>query len=1133
MTEYSDVPLVADAGADTDAQARARALDPAQSFCVSAPAGSGKTELLTQRILALLPRVERPEQVLAITFTRKAAAEMRDRVLEKLEEARLGTPVGEPHEEKTRQLALGVLEHARTCGWSLAPDTLNLRTIDSLCADLTRQMPILSGIGGAVEVTDQHTPLYERAVAGLFDQLETDTATGAGLRALLLHFDNDWQKVRTLLVRLLGRRGDWGGHLGMHYTPEASESALRGAVESLVTNMLSATQVALAEHFHDLRAILAIACENRGLPEPELGLEPQYLRHWVTATELLLTTLGQWRKPGGINVKLGFPPKSPEKARMSELLTDIQTDERLALLNEVRLLPDLEAGDAWDLVLHLSHLLPMLQAELLLVFQAVGQVDYTHIALAAESALGTDDEPTDLALRLDYQIDHILIDEFQDTSDQQFRLLKKLTRGWSDHNGTEAAPRTLFIVGDGMQSIYGFRYANVGLFLEARDHGVGGLSLEPLQLTRNFRSQAGLVSWVNRVFADLLPPQDDISKGRVRHTHAQAIHPELAEPAVETHVFQQEAARAEAEFVADQIASLRGQNPEASIAVLVRAKSHARDIIEQLRQRNVAFVGRDLERLDGSPTVMDLMSLCRWLANPADDVASLALLRAPFCGLKLSQIYSVLVDQPRPLVLRQALRDGASRLDRDGAARARHLCRVLDWAVERRDRLALPIWIEQVWRKLGGHSVNPETSESDSRRFFALLRKAEQLSIGLDVDWLHRQLEQLFADHPVAGNPVEFMTLHKSKGLQFDYVFLPMLHKGVSSTDRELLRWHLHIEQGEERLIIAADDRAPTGTPSLYNYLNALQKMKDAAELRRLLYVGITRARYQVWLTGQASAAKEWPQPPSKGSPLGVLAEVIASELVYHDSAVSADSVAEAPMPQLERLALSDLPDMAASFDADDHDRTRRMCDRLGEDGNLVQRATGIAVHRGLELLATMSSLPAVVDEALCSAVELSLVSEGLHGDVLQAALNSVVEQLNQTLSDPQGCWLLQRHSWSSTELALCVRSDVKEGDALTTRIIDRAFIDSASGVLWIVDYKTSAPSDDEPLEQFISREVTHYRDQLAGYIEAVTSLLEVDGNQSALLWDGESTPVSEVRAALYFPALPVWCDATEQLRDC
>src|SRR6185436_7254681 len=125
---------------------------------------------------------------------------------------------------------------------------------------------------------------------------------------------------------------------------------------------------------------------------------------------------------------------------------------------------------------------------------------------AANRALGEPDAPTDLALSLDYRLQHLLIDEFQDTSLSQFELLQRLTAGWQPGDG-----RTLFAVGDPMQSIYRFRQAEVALFLRARAQGIGTIALEPLTLACNFRSQAGIVGWINSVFARVLPANEDLA----------------------------------------------------------------------------------------------------------------------------------------------------------------------------------------------------------------------------------------------------------------------------------------------------------------------------------------------------------------------------------------------------------------------------------------------------------------------------------------------------------------------------------------------------------------------------------------------------------------------------------------------
>ena len=134
-----------------DSEARERALEAGHSFLVQAPAGSGKTELLIQRFLALLARVERPEQIVAMTFTRKAAGEMRERVVGALNDALAGTPVASAHQERTRELALAALDADRRHGWQLVlhPARLAVFTIDALAAGLARQAPLATGLGGA------------------------------------------------------------------------------------------------------------------------------------------------------------------------------------------------------------------------------------------------------------------------------------------------------------------------------------------------------------------------------------------------------------------------------------------------------------------------------------------------------------------------------------------------------------------------------------------------------------------------------------------------------------------------------------------------------------------------------------------------------------------------------------------------------------------------------------------------------------------------------------------------------------------------------------------------------------------------------------------------------------------------
>jgi len=400
-----------------DQSARDQAIDPTRSFCISAPAGSGKTELLTQRLLALLARVQRPEQVLAITFTRKAASEMAQRVLEKLEQARIEAPVTAPHERVTRQLAQALLTHAADLGWRLDEKSLNLRTIDSFCHELTRQMPILSGIGGAAEPVDDAQPLYEEAVRSFLLQAGNGPI-GEGIGRLLLQFDNRWSKVSDLLVALLQRRGDWGSVVGQHHEPSAAEFAIRRTLQEITSQHLVGIAESLGSQLGLLEQLVSNARENLDKPAVNLVPAESNLADWRELACTLLTKENEWRKPGGVNKNLGFPAGSELKAQFVSMLEPLSCDESLRdALVETLFIPSHKPGDAaWDLVVLISSLLPALQAHLLVVFQESGVVDHTHITLAALQALGPDDQPTRLAERLDYQIEHSLVVVLHDTS---------------------------------------------------------------------------------------------------------------------------------------------------------------------------------------------------------------------------------------------------------------------------------------------------------------------------------------------------------------------------------------------------------------------------------------------------------------------------------------------------------------------------------------------------------------------------------------------------------------------------------------------------------------------------------------------------------------------------------------------
>ena len=637
-----------------DLSAREQALAPDRSFIVQAPAGSGKTELLIQRYLRLLATVNEPEEIVAITFTKKAAAEMRERVMGALAQAIAGAaPAAEPvseHQRRTQQLARAVLARDLARGWRISdsPARLRIQTIDSLCAALTRQMPMLSKFGSQPESIEDAGALYAEAARATVELIEAKDAAADYVARLLVHLDNNVARVEELLVEMLRRRDHWLRHV-MANEREELEGALRSERRALLARLQALLPAGLRG---ELLAIANYCLGNLGAAPLEAfpGADDvgANANGWVALAGVLLTAGGGWR--ARVDKRHGFPVGAEGKAWKARLaaliaaLADGAPGAALVVaLAETRLLPPPEySAGQWQVLAAITELLKCAVGELKLVFQSRGQVDFTEVSQRALLALEDAEGPTDLALRLDYQIRHLLIDEFQDTSISQFELLARLTAGWTPDDG-----RTLFAVGDPMQSIYRFREAEVGLFLRARAEGVGNVLLTPLELSANFRSQAGIVDWVNRAFAQVMPEREDIASGAVAYTASEAVHPPLAGDAVEIHPLFKDGPVGEATQVAKIVAGIASLNKSAapakreSVAILVRGRKHLREIVPQLKDAGLAFRAIEIDRLDERPVVQDLVALTRALAHRGDRLAWLAVLRAPWCGLTLADLHAL------------------------------------------------------------------------------------------------------------------------------------------------------------------------------------------------------------------------------------------------------------------------------------------------------------------------------------------------------------------------------------------------------------------------------------------------------------------------------------------------------------
>ena len=322
-----------------DSRARAEALDVTRSFVVQAPAGSGKTELLIQRYLSLLACVERPENVLAITFTKKAADEMLARVMAALERAAAGDESSLAHEETTLVAARSVLARSEARRWDIefSPRRLRIQTLDAFCAGVARSLPLTSGMGGQPAIV-QDAPayaIYQRASLATLDWLVDDAPIGRAVERVLSHLDNDSSAYVDSIADMLSKRDQWlaivGG--GVVEDPNALRKKLEDGIERVIQQQLAELRTRLGTAFGpEVAPLAAYAGRNvlaSGRSESPIaalrsldrlpGSSIDDLPAWYGLAELLLTKGGKWRRT--VNESHGFPRKDKaQKAAWLELL---------------------------------------------------------------------------------------------------------------------------------------------------------------------------------------------------------------------------------------------------------------------------------------------------------------------------------------------------------------------------------------------------------------------------------------------------------------------------------------------------------------------------------------------------------------------------------------------------------------------------------------------------------------------------------------------------------------------------------------------------------------------------------------------------------------------------------------------
>ena len=954
-----------------DAEARAMALDVRRSFVVEAPAGSGKTGLLIQRYMKLLATEEvlEPEQVLALTFTNKAAGEMRDRVVAQLEKAEDGDTALNDFERLSRELASAVLERDRRLGWRLLeqPYRLNLRTIDSLCAQIARNLPILSGSSGALRATDDAVPLFREAAQRTLRLLADgggDPALAGAIRDLLLHRDASLADCETLIAGMLAVRDQWGMLIPLDQklltdewmdakvlpklqnTLERAICADLERIERLFPPDLLAEVADLSGHFGygspvKARVSPVASCAGRHV-SPKAMAEDR--NRWVALVHLLTTKNGEWRKERGItgsNLNFDYDRKHPWHGRLCAVLEQLQgRDDLLEEVCRVALIPEpVYPGEQWKVAKSLFRVLRHALMELQLVFAYRGVCDFTEVSLLARSALREAAGAEEMAAALGAAgtvpgagLQHLLVDEMQDTSTGQYELIQLLTQQW------DGSSQTVFLVGDPRQSIYLFRQARVEHFIQTlKTRRMGELGLTRLRLTANFRSQKKLVEQFNQDFAEIFEPGAEAdsgtplpygaadavlgetsgTEGRLWHAKAVVVPrpgDEMAPVPAPTLRLRQAKRNA---HIIRQVVSRWMEKPLPPgriepwrIAVLVRNRRHLAEVVAELQREDaqlerIPYKATDIEPLNERQEILDLLALTRALLHPADRVAGLALLRAPWCGLTLADLLVLAGSDADGLDRQSVIRlmeERGELLSPEGCARIERLWTVLKAAHTQRGKVSIAEGVERAWRSLGGEAPLREDELTNARRYFELLDEIESRT-GAPPDFaeLNRRLERLYAE-PATFSPnvafVELLTMHRAKGLEWDVVLIPALERWPGRTRTRLLTWaELSSGAGEaadgSSMMLAPIAARGEEVDTLTKWLKGKHAEQETAERKRLFYVAATRAREELHLFASPDKREDDYPKPARQSLL--------------ESAWNAARKHFAPAPGLQNLGMARL----------------------------------------------------------------------------------------------------------------------------------------------------------------------------------------------------------------------------------
>lgn len=1085
----------------TDGQRRA-ASEPQRDVLLTAGAGSGKTRTLVARYLWLMGRGLGPRQIVAITFTEKAAREMRNRVRAAVRDQALAA-------QGEAQLRWEELEAGM--------DAARIGTIHGLCAEMLRTHPAQSGLDPTFEVLEEGAQRALKAEA-----VEEALAHAADDPEIVnLFADLTTRALRHTLERLLERRLELREYLKDRSAPGAGQ---RGLLPAALTRFLD--DPAVAEAVGDMRALM-----NRGELIADagetLGLQIETLVaawHWLSE----LREQGDW-------LKLALELFRARRQLMSLNAGKRDSRARQALTNlrsayEQQVDPWLggeasrdEPPDA-DLEARLPELTERL-AQLsgrMLESYAKGlerrkAVDFDDLEAGAVRLLGD----ADVRARWRQEVAHVLVDEFQDTNARQRQIVEGLA---------PIGEGRLFVVGDARQSIYRFRGADVTVFRAMADEveAKGGLVVN---LDETFRAHPELLRGLDAVVAPVMGESDSGPDYRVPYQMLESAR-EGPRPGAEGPFVEfvlgggddaDEARPRAAKALAQRLLELKRQGQLVDwgqVALLFRASTAFSEYENEFESSGIPYVTVAGRGFYERPEIRDVLNCIRALADPADDLALAGFLRSPAVGLSDAAV-TLLRRGPEGLrPLAQALEENLGSLPEEERARAEKARSILAQLRPKVDRLPVADLLKELLDRMDYRAM----LASAESRLWRNVDKLLQDALASDLVRVHAFLDYVRTLRDVGAREgeapaepegaVQLMTIHKAKGLEFDVVVL-------ADASRRTPGWkepaYLRADSG----LTVRPDRVEAD-PLLYRLATARDAQESEAEENRLLYVAATRARERLLINGHVTHRKKgWNAD-------GVLKEILGQVGLEGDALEPGAGPDKVPLATggsarvwISPLGLEVQPEAAAELEWPVGTQKplvggvpqlspEEADEGLDEKPERSWRATAVRAYAPAAAVGRMvhaaaaRRLPAGSDEAR-RVLKAAALREGL---VDPKQRNEGIEEADRLLARLQG-----HRVWKELESATEAHREVPYtwqppgGRPPDSGVIDVLYrVDDE----WrLVDFKTDEIHSAEDREEAVSK----YRRQIRRYRAAAASLLGGPVRGSLVFLDDQGDVTEQVIA--------------------